>query len=31
MPTYDDLVNIEINLPLKEALKLLKQLTQENS
>jgi hypothetical protein len=28
--TYDNLINIEINLPLKEALKLLKQLTQEN-
>ena len=26
-PTYDNLINIEINLPLPEALKLLKQLT----
>lgn len=28
-PTYDDLINIEINLPIKEAYKLLKLLTQE--
>lgn len=29
-PTYDNLINIEINLPLPEALKLLKQLTKGN-
>jgi hypothetical protein len=28
--THDDLINIEINLPLKDALKLLKQLTKES-
>ena len=27
-PTYDNLINIEINLPIKDAIKLLKQLTQ---
>lgn len=29
-PTYDDMIEIELNLPLPEALKLLKQLTKEN-
>lgn len=28
-PTYENLINIEVNLPLPEALKLLKQLTQD--